>query len=303
MAIHQEPFFNRGPSPLARLTFFALLAIGIMIADHRFRALDTLRLAVSVALHPFEQLLAIPGALGDRLADYFTSQERLLRENHDLQMKILELSAASQQAKLLKSENEHLAQLAQVRSRFEDKAVVAEVIRDARNPFNRKIIIDKGLANGLRPSLAVIDGSGVVGQLTAVGTFSSEVTLITDKDHSVPVMVARTGQRALSVGTGNEGTLDVPFIPVNTDIRDGDLFVTSGIDGTYPAGLSVATVISMEKNANYMFARITGKPASAVENFRHVMVLLNPREESYPKPDLAPDVKKRDKTSIRSSRK
>jgi rod shape-determining protein MreC len=84
MAIHQEPFFNRGPSPLARLTFFALLAIVVMIADHRFRALDTVRLAVSVVLHPLEQLVAAPGAIAGRVASYFTSQDRLLRENREL---------------------------------------------------------------------------------------------------------------------------------------------------------------------------------------------------------------------------
>lgn len=287
-----EPFFNRGPSPLARLTFFALLAIATMIADHRFRALDALRLGVSAVLQPLEQVVAAPGLLAGRVTGYFTSQDRLLRENRELQVRVLDLSAASQQAALLRTEHEYFTRLAQSKSRFDTRGVIAEVVRDARNPFSRKVLIDKGLTNGLRAGLAVIDGTGVVGQITAVGTLTSEVTLITDKDQSVPVMTTRTSQRAVAVGMGKEGTIDVPFIPVNADIQNGDLFVTSGIDGTYPPGLAVATVTSVEKNAAFMFARITAKPASGTENNRYVQVLLTPETDSYPKSDVASDERK-----------
>lgn len=300
--MYQQPFFNRGPSPLAKLTFFALLAIGVMIADHRFRALDSVRLGVSVVLHPLEQLVALPGALVGRVADYFSSQDRLLRENRELQVKVLELSAASQQAQLLKTENEQFTKLVNSQSRFGDRGVIAEVIRDARNPFNRKILIDKGLTHGLRAGLAAIDGSGVVGQVTAVGTFSSEITLITDKDQSVPVMVVRNGQRAVTVGSGKDGTMDVPFIPVSADIQNGDLLVTSGIDGVYPPGLAVASVTGVEKNTAFMFAKITGKPVSASNHFRFVMVLNSPAQP-YPLADVASEAGARDKRGARTARK
>lgn len=309
MSAYQEPFFTRGPSPLARLTFFALLAIVIMIADHRFRALDTVRLAVSVVLHPIERAMAVPGALLERFSDYFASQEKLLRDNRDLELKVLELSATSQQAKLLKGEHERLLRLAQSNERFTSQGthqgVIAEVIRDARNPFNRRIIIDKGLAHGLKGGLPVIDGSGVVGQLTALGTLTSEVTLITEKDQSVPVMLVRNGLRAVSVGMGKEGTIDVPFIPVSADIQNGDLFVTSGIDGTYPAGLAVATITSVEKNAAFQFARIVGKPSSGADSHRFVMVLNNPNAANYPKPDVASEERKggRDRASNRAAKR
>ena len=289
--MYQQPFFHRGPSPLAKLTFFALLAIGVMIADHRFRAIDSVRLAVSVVLHPLEQLVSLPGTLLGRATGYFSDQDRILRENRELQVKVLELSAASQQAHLLRTEHEHFTRLIKSQNRFEDRGVIAEVIRDSRNPFSRKILIDKGVTHGLRAGLAAIDGSGVVGQVTAVGTFSSEITLVTDKDQAVPVMVVRSGQRAVTVGTGKEGTIDVPFIPVSADIQNGDLLVTSGIDGTYPPGLGVASVTSVEKNAAFMFAKITGKPASAADHFRFVMVLNSP-EKPYPLADVKSDEKK-----------
>jgi len=122
----------------------------------------------------------------------------------------------------------------------------------------------------------VIDGQGVVGQVTSVGTFTSEVTLVTEKDQSVPVMLVRNGLRAIAVGSGKDGSIDVPFMPVSADIQNGDMFVTSGIDGTYPPGLLVAQVTSVEKNAAYVFAKIAAKPAAGVVSHRYVMVLPVP---------------------------
>jgi rod shape-determining protein MreC len=270
------PFFHRGPSPLARLTFFTIFAIGLMIADHRFHALETVRMSLTVLANPIQQLAGMPASALGRIADYFTSQDRLLRENQELKVKVLEQSAAAQEARLLRSEEEHLLAMSPGRSRYADGGIIAEVLYTARNPFTRKIVVDKGLTQGVKSGMAVIDGTGVVGQITAVGTFTSEVTLVTEKDQSVPVMLVRNGLRAIAVGSGKDGSIDVPFMPVSADIQNGDVFVTSGIDGTYPPGLVVAQVTSVEKNAAYVFAKIVAKPAAGVENHRYVMVLPAP---------------------------
>jgi rod shape-determining protein MreC len=287
--IREPPaFFHRGPSPLARLTFFTIVAIAVMIADHRFHALESVRLSLSVLAHPVQQVAAIPGDLIGRLADYFSSQRRLLRENSELKARILEQSAAAQEAKLLRGEHQQLLALAASRTRFEG-GVVAEVIYTARNPFTRKVVIDRGLTQGVQAGMPVIDGEGVVGQVTTVGTFTSEVTLVTEKDQSVPVMVVRNGLRAVAVGAGKDGSIDVPFVPLAADIQNGDLLVTSGIDGTYPPGLVVARVVSVEKNTAYVFAKISARPAAGVENHRFVMLLqapqaLAPRPEARDEP-------------------
>jgi rod shape-determining protein MreC len=157
------------------------------------------------------------------------------------------------------------------------------VLYTARNPFTRKIVVDKGLTHSIQAGMPAIDGTGVVGQVTAVGTFTSEVTLLTEKGQSVPVMLVRNGLRALAVGSGKDGAIDVPFMPASADVQDGDLFVTSGIDGTYPPGLVVAKVASVEKNAAYMFARIVARPAAAVDNYRYVMLL--PLAPAPPRPE------------------
>src|SRR4029079_4997803 len=132
------------------------------------------------------------------------------------------------------------------KSRYVDSGVLAEVLYNARNPFTRKIIVDKGLTHAVQAGMPVIDGTGVVGQITSVGTFTSEVTLVTEKDQSVPVMLVRNGLRAICVGSGKDGSIDVPFMPVSADIQSGDVWVTSGIDATYPPGLVVAQVTGAE---------------------------------------------------------
>jgi rod shape-determining protein MreC len=279
------PFFNRGPSPLARLTFFALAAIAVMIADHRFRALDAVRLTLSVIVHPVQQVATLPAAMVQRIGEFFSSQELLLKENRELKAKLLSYASSAQQAKLLATEQAYLLAMAEARKRFDDQAVMAEVLYTGRNPFSRKLVIDKGLTQGVKAGQPVVDSAGIIGQVTNTAPFTSEVTLLTEKDQSVPVMLVRNGLRAIAVGSGKDGTIDVPFMPVSADIQPGDLFVSSGIDGTYPPGLVVAQVIAVDKNAGYVFAKITAKPAAGVDNHRFVMVLTAPPREVAARPE------------------
>lgn len=289
MSAYQEHFFSRGPSALARLTFFSLVAIAIMIADHRFQALAFVRLGVSIVLTPIEQMLMLPGSLIQRTAQYLSDQSRLIAENAALKTQVLVLSAGHQQTQLIRAEGKYFATLSDANKRLGDRGMVAEIIRDARNPFVRKVIIDKGSSHGLKPGLAVIDGVGVIGQLTAIGVMTSEVTLSTEKDQSIPVLGLRSGLRAIAVGRGREGTIDIPFIPVGADIQAGDALVTSGIDGTYPAGLAVATVTNVDRNPAFQFAKVTAIPVAGTDQQRFVKVLTQEELKDYPRPDVKPE--------------
>ena len=292
MATYQDNFFTRGPSPLARVTFFSLLAIVVMIADHRFQALNVVRSGVATALHPVEQALMWPGQTLDRVGDHFRSQSTLVAENRALQEKLLQQSAESQRARLIASEQAHVTTLNAAQTRFQREGLVAEIIRDARNPFSRRIIINRGLTHGIKAGAVVMDGEGVVGQVTTLGANSAEVTLITEKDQSVPVMALRNSLRAVAVGNGRDGMIELPFLAVAADLQVGDQLVTSGIDGTYPAGLAVATITVVDKNPAFSFSRIVAKPASAPNHHRFVKVLLSPLanppgiEAAYPAPDV-----------------
>jgi rod shape-determining protein MreC len=304
MSAYQEPFFARGPSPMARLTFFSLLAIAVMIADHRFQALSVVRVGVSAVLTPIEQVLAAPGAWLNSLGRYLSEQNRLISENEALSRRVIELSAQGQQASLLAAEKPFIEALSAAQARFGAEGVVAEIIRDARNPFARKLIVNRGINHGVTAGSAVIDGVGVVGQVTAVGLMSAEVTLSTDKDQSVPVIVVRNGLRAIALGAGREGTIDLPFLPVAADVMVGDKLVTSGIDGTYPAGLAVGEVTTVEKNPAFPFARIGVKPVTATDHHRLVKVLIRPEKHDYPKSDVSAEDKKggRDRSSAEAGK-
>lgn len=286
MSVYQENFFTRGPSPLARLTFFSLFAIGVMVADHRFQALGWVRSVVSAVIAPVESALGLPGDLLRRSGDYFSSQTELVEENRRLKNQVLDLAAARHQANVLKTEQAQLTAMKGAAERFADKGLIAEIVRDARSPFARKVIIDRGSRDGIVPGRAVIDGLGVVGQVTSVGLFTSEVTLTIEKDHPVPVMVVRNGLRAVAVGAGRPGNIEVPFIPLGADIQPGDELVTSGIDGTYPAGLAVATVSQVDKNPANSFARIIATPVASPVSHRLVKVMDHEELRGYPKSDV-----------------
>ena len=292
--IRQSPsFFHRGPSPLARLTFFTLAAIALMIADHRFHALEAMRLSLSVVVHPLQAIARMPSEGFAKVGDYFRNQQQLLEENRELKARVLENAAAAQETRLFRAEQQQLLQMSAARGKYAEGGVIAEVLYNARNPFTRKIVVDKGLTQNVQAGMPVIDGSGVVGQVTSVGTFASEVTLVTEKDQSVPVMVVRDGLRGVAVGAGKDGLIEVPFMPVSADIEAGDMLVTSGIDATYPPGLLVAKVTVVDKKAAYVFAKIAARPAAGVDNYRYVMLLpLPPAGAPRPETRSAEDLRK-----------
>jgi rod shape-determining protein MreC len=173
----------------------------------------------------------------------------------------------------LAAENAHLRDLLAARQRFPESTLFAEVLYAGRDLFTRKIVIDKGQQHGVKAGQPVIDQIGVVGQVTRIYPWLSEVTLITDKEQAVPIQNLRNGLRAVLGGTGSDGQLELKFIPLNADFQNGDQLVTSGIDGVYPPGLPVAEVSNVERNAAYRFATITCKPLAGVTSHSQVLVL------------------------------
>lgn len=281
-----EPFFKRGPSSHARLAFFGLLSVFLLLSDARFNQLEVLRQAVGLVLHPLQEIANSPLVLSRRAADFFVTQNQLAGENTRLRQLQLTNAARLQQNQALQAENTHLRRLLGVKERFGTSAVAAEVMSAGRDPFSRRIIVDKGSSDRIQPGQAVIDDNGLVGQVTRVQVLSSEITLITDKGEAVPVEVVRNGLRAIAFGHGQDNTLELAFMPVNMDIQNGDQLVTSGIDGTYPRGLPVAVVSQIERNAAYPFAKITCTPSAGVDRYRNLLVVssANPPKKASPMP-------------------
>ena len=281
---HQPPpFFKRGPAPLVRLAFFASLSLALLVADARFRYAEGLRGALAVVAYPLQSLATAPGRLLDRISGFFTSQSTLLEENAQLRARLLVASQQAQRYEAGVAETAQLRSLIGASERLPFAASPVEALYSGRDPFSRKLIVDKGTTHGIRSGQAVVDELGVVGQVTRVHPLVAEVTLLTDKDHAIPVQVVRNGLRAVAFGAGASGTLELRFMAANAEIQNGDRLVTSGIDGTYPPGLPVANVVRIERDAAYAFARIVCQPAAGVEHNRYLLVLANePKQIALP---------------------
>jgi len=287
MEYSPPPFFKRGPSLLTRFTFFSMLSAVLLISDARFNYLHLFRQGIATVVYPVQRFGSLPSELASRIGDFFVTQARLQRDNDQLRHQELRNSAALQVLKSLESENHHLRELLAMRPRIARDFIPAEILYGHRDPFTRRVVVDRGTQHGVRAGWAVVDENGVVGQVTRVFPWLSEVTLITDKEQAVPIQAVRSGLRGVTFGIGYDGTLELRFMPVNADIQNGDLLVTSGIDGTYPAGLPVAVVSNVERNAAYAFARITCTPSAGVNSANQVLIVAvneerpeNPASES-----------------------
>jgi len=273
ISVEPPPFFHRGPSPLARLAFFGLLSLALLFADSRYHYLENIRRAVGTLLYPLQRVVQLPGEAIAYVGTYFSSQRTLASDNDALKERLLADAPSVQGYSLLEQENARLRALLTVERRFQGAAIAAEVMYSGRDPFTQKLFVDKGDAAGVLAGQAVIDEVGVVGQVTRVFPNMSEVTLVTDKDHAVPVRVERSGVRSVMYGSGTGRLPELRFLSPNAEIQPGDRLVTSGIDGTYPAGLAVAQVVSVERETGQMFARVTCRPLAGVDRSTLVMIL------------------------------
>lgn len=283
---HQPPpFFNRGPAPLVRLTFFVSLAILLMVLDARFHYAESVRQVVALVAYPMQRVAMAPVNLFFGVVDYFSTTSALREENNALRTKQLRAAQGLLQLEALQEENNQLRRLLEAQERLPRNSVFAEILYTARDPFSRKVVIDKGAQSGILAGQPVIDEVGVIGQVTRVYPFMSEVTLLSDKDQAIPLQVLRNGLRAIAYGGAAGGMLDLRFMAANADVKSGDVLVTSGIDGTYPPGLPVATVTRIERDAAYAFANITLAPTAGTDRYRQVLVLSSEAKPPPPEPE------------------
>lgn len=270
-------FFNRGPSAVARLIFFILLSLLLLFVDARYRNLEIVRSVLAIPVQALQRLATgiytQPGIWWDDLSNYIDSQGRLAQDNAQLRQQQSVDAGRLQQLAVLQMENAQLRKFFDIAQHVDYPVQMAEIIYVDRDIFRRKIIIDKGSQKNVAPGQVVIDETGVIGQITRVYPWLSEVTLITDKDHAVPVEVLRTGLRAVVFGSGNISNLSLRYMPISSDIQVGDELVTSGIDGTYPAGIPVARITQIERDPAYPFAIITCRPLAGVDQHRQLIII------------------------------
>ena len=226
------PFFKQGPSALSQLVFFSALALFLMVADARFQIVQPLRAVIATVLYPAQWLALQPVQMVQTGLGYLTDLKTARVTEEAARVKLAEQSQRAGQVEQLLLENERLRQLLGLRERLQVASVAAQVLYDATDPYSRRVVIGKGQLQGIEPGSPVMDESGVLGQVTRVYPFVSEITLLIDRDQAIPVFNPRTGARSVAYGDASStraGGLELRFMPSNADVKEGDLLTTSGV--------------------------------------------------------------------------
>ena len=284
------PFFRQGPSALSKLAVCSALALFLMVADSRFKVMQPLRVALASVLYPAQWLALRPVLLYQSATQNLSSLKAAQAAQEETSKKHNLQSQRANQVEQLALENERLRKLLGLRGRLQSPAMAAHVIYDAADPYSRKVIIDKGMVDHVGLGSPVLDESGVLGQVTRVYPTVSEVTLITDRGHAIPVLNTRTGARGVAYGDASlhADAMELRFMAANADVTAGDLLTTSGVDGVYPPGLPVARVEKVERRVDAVFARIYCVPVALVSGSADVLVLDAITAQIAPRP--VPDV-------------
>jgi rod shape-determining protein MreC len=266
-------FFNRGPSPVSSLVFFCVLSMLLLFVDARYKYLESTREVIAVVIYPFQRLTALPGEIIGQISVYFETQNQLLEDNAQLRQQHDIDAAQLAQLSAIQAENSQLRTLQALEQRVDYPMQMAEIVYVERDIFKRKLFVNKGSQANVQAGQVVVDDTGVVGQVTRVYPWLSEVTLVTDKDHAVPIQILRNGLRAVVFGSGDVGEMSLRYMPVSADLEEGDILVTSGIDGTYPPNLPVAKITKIERDPAYPFSRITCVPLAGVDRHRALLIV------------------------------
>lgn len=268
------PFFKQGTSALTKLVLFSAISLALMFADMRYNIVQPARWVLSLIVYPVQWVALRPQVLWDQIDNAFVGKQEALQTAEAARVQLLSQAMRSTQVEQLTLENQHLRELLQLRERLTTSAMAAEVLYDAADPFTRKMILDKGANSGIGTGSPVMDEQGILGQVTRVHPLVSEITLVTDREHSIPVLNTRTGARGVAFGeSGGAPLLELRYMATNADIEVGDILTTSGVDGLYPPGIPVAKVVKVERQADSVFARILCESLARVQGARHVMVL------------------------------
>lgn len=269
------PLFVRETGLALRYALTLLLGASLMVLDHRYDALGAVRSATAVVMHPVQTVLAWPF---ERLADmfgFFSRHQTLVQENQRLRQETDRLATDLQALQSLRRENTQLRALHGLELPPGRRALTAEIVAAPADPLTRRLVINRGSREGVTPGLPVVDANGLLGQITRVHAFSSELTLVVSRRQMVPVESQRTGQRLLTRGVGSDSLIEISYLDQHSDLQAGDLLVTSGLDGVFPRGIPVARVLQVRQPQGASpFSRAHCSPIAGSGLNRPVRVLL-----------------------------
>jgi len=275
-----RPIIGRGPPLGAKFFFLSVLSIIVMVMDHRGTYMETARQWMGVITHPFYAVVQTPSEVWNWLTDSFADRGDLRRDNKKLGEELRVARVKLLRFDALVEENKRLRAIREASQGIGQRTLIAEIIKVDVDPFRHRVRINKGSIDGVFKDQPVLDAFGIVGQVTRVDRYGAEVILISDAAHAIPVQINRNSIRSIAVGIGDVGKLSLPYLTVESDNKVGDLLVSSGLDGIFPAGYPVARITSVKRDPAETFAVVEAKPLAQLDRIREVLLLWheNPAE-------------------------
>lgn len=273
-----QPLFLQGPSVTLRTIILVVASIAVMIADHRWHALETVRGAIeSYIVYPLRYTINLPSQLVEWTDESLSSHELLLDENKKLHEQQLRAQVSLQKLSVLEKENDRLRKMLSAQPKVGELVLVAEILSIDLDPYKQQVILNKGRSKDLYIGQPIIDAWGVMGQVVHLGGYSATALLISDPSHAIPVQVNRSGLRSTAFGTGNSQLLELRYIPHNADIEVGDSINTSGLGGRFPPNYPVGRIVSIERSAGESFATVLAEPVAHLDRSREVLLVWHKR--------------------------
>lgn len=279
--------FARGPSLLVRLAFVLVLSLGAMIIDTKVENFATARTYLNSMVSPLQYIANLPGAMLSWSADRFTSRQKLLEDNEELTNQVTLMSEQLQRFRILEQENKNLRKLLDAPVRDSMHKMITELMAVDTNPYSHQIVINKGAIDGVFVSQSVLDDSGIVGQISEVGTTNSRVLLISDVTHAIPIRIERNNVRFIAVGDGSLDSMQLQHVPHSADIEIGDVIVSSGLGEVFPEGYPVGTISNIVRNESRPFAEVTATPLAKLDRIKYLLLLWP--QEIAPSAAIPPD--------------
>ena len=249
------------------------LSTVLMVMDHKYKSLESLRGGLSVIVYPIQMLVELPGAVSDWFGESLSTRRRLQEENNSLRTQQFMQKAQLLKLAALEAENIRLRELLDSSFEVGEKRLIAELMSVNLDPYKHQIVINKGELDDIYPGQPLLDATGVMGQIVHAGPYTSTAVLITDPSHAIPVQVNRNGLRSIALGSGTINRLELPYIPNNADIQPGDLLITSGLGGRFPPGYPVAVVNAVQHDPGHTFSQVVATPLAHLNRSREVLLV------------------------------
>jgi len=268
-----RPIIGRGPPLGATFLTLALASVALMVADKRYNQLEQVREWLSAAAYPVQAAVDLPFRAWDWVTDSFADRSRLREENLELTARLRLANLQLQRFAALEDENRRLRDMRENSAGVADRVLVASIMNVDLDPFRHRVLVDKGVRDGVFKGQAVLDAEGIFGQVSQVHAETAEVILISDAEHAIPVQSNRSGLRTIAVGTGDSDRLSLPFVTVESDLKVGDLLISTGIGGVFPRGYPVAEVTRVDRTAAATFALVDARPTARLDRNREVLLV------------------------------